>query len=190
MKNLIQIIYISRSTFAATDSAGTIEPNVARILAKSRSNNRSKGLVGVLYFGDGCFFQCLEGEESSVDALYKTLLEDTRHKDLKLLSRKMINDLSFPDWSMKYVGVDNQMKQLLSTNGYGKFDPYAFDGDMVHKVMGLLHLATDPSKNEGQTDLTLNRLTIQDHRLAKWAIFLSSLALAISIGSFLMVMSK
>ncbi|HEY8118697.1 MAG TPA: BLUF domain-containing protein [Methylophilaceae bacterium] len=190
MKNLIQIIYISRSTFAATDSAGTIEPNVARILAKSRSNNRIKGLVGVLYFGDGCFFQCLEGEESTVDTLYKTLLEDSRHKDLKLLSRKMISELSFPDWSMKYVGVDNQMKHLLSSNGYKKFDPYAFDGDMVHKVMGLLHLATDPSRSEEQTASTLGQQPIQDRKLAKWAIFLSSLALAISLGSFLVVISK
>ena len=66
-----------------------IEPNVARILAKSRINNRRDGLVGVLYFGDSCFFQCLEGTESAVDALYARLQSDTRHTDIKLLSHKI-----------------------------------------------------------------------------------------------------
>ncbi len=60
MPNLVWIIYISRSTFTPSGVSMAIEPNVARILAKSRVNNRRNGLVGVLYFCDGCFFQCLE----------------------------------------------------------------------------------------------------------------------------------
>lgn len=51
MQKLVQIIYISRSTFDNTDEINKIEPNVIRILAKSRVNNRKNGLVGVLYFG-------------------------------------------------------------------------------------------------------------------------------------------
>ena len=95
MTNLIQLIYISRSTFAPTEISNIIEPNVARILLKSRVNNKKNGLVGVLYFGDGCFFQCLEGEAEAVDQLYETLLKDTRHKDLKVFSRKAIDTLTF-----------------------------------------------------------------------------------------------
>ena len=105
MQRLIQIIYISRSTFISSGLVRGIEPNVARILAKSRINNRRNGLVGVLYFGDGCFFQCLQGEEAAVDALYARLESDSRHKDLKLFSRKQISALSFADWSMKYVPI-------------------------------------------------------------------------------------
>ena len=48
MQTLIQIIYISRSTFTPSGLTMGIEPNVARILAKSRLNNRRNGLVGVL----------------------------------------------------------------------------------------------------------------------------------------------
>ena len=101
MSRLIQIIYISRSSFITTTNSTEIEPNVARILAKSRVNNRKNGLVGVLYFGDGCFFQCLEGEETEVDKLYSKLQQDARHKDLKLISRKLINTLTFTNWAMK-----------------------------------------------------------------------------------------
>lgn len=129
-----------------------IEPNVARILAKSRINNRRNGLVGVLYFGDGCFFQCLEGDEGAVDALYARLQSDSRHKDLKLFSRKQISALSYADWSMKDVPIEKEMSRLLAKGGYKKFDPYQFDDAMIKDVMALLHISADPtaaSKVEG-----------------------------------------
>ncbi|MFN3580749.1 MAG: BLUF domain-containing protein, partial [Pseudomonas sp.] len=106
MTDLIRIVYISRATFATSTAANGVEPTVARILSVSRSNNRKNGLVGMLYYGDGCFFQCLEGETSKVQALYKTLLKDSRHTDLKILASEQIKRLSFPDWSMKYVPID------------------------------------------------------------------------------------
>jgi hypothetical protein len=143
MPNLVQIIYISRSTFTPSGVSMGIEPNVARILAASRINNRKNGLVGVLYFGDGCFFQCLEGEAEAVDALYAKLLRDNRHQDLKLFSRKTITTLSFPDWSMKYVPLEKQMNRLLAMRGLKTFDPYQFDADMIKSVMELLHASAD-----------------------------------------------
>lgn len=143
MQNLIQIIYISRSTFESTELVNGIEPNVARILMKSRTNNKERGLVGVLYFGDGCFFQCLEGEEEAVDRLYATLLKDERHKDLELLSRKPIEALSFSDWAMKYVPLESKMMALLKANGHDSFNPYIFNQSMTDSVLQLLHSTTD-----------------------------------------------
>ena len=70
MTDLIRIVYISRATFPITPDSDGIEPNVARILSTSRTNNRKNGLVGMLYYGDGCFFQCLEGETASRQCLY------------------------------------------------------------------------------------------------------------------------
>lgn len=61
VSDLVQIVYVSRSTFTSMPAAQGIEPSMARILAQSRINNARRGLVGALYFGDGCFFQCLEG---------------------------------------------------------------------------------------------------------------------------------
>jgi hypothetical protein len=143
MKNLVQIIYISRSTFVPSESSTGIEPNVARILHKSRSNNVKNGLVGVLYFGNGCFFQCLEGEEAAIDTLYKKLEADPRHQDIRLLSRKRIAAQSFGNWAMKYVPIDQAMQKLLLDNGYANFDPYTFDENMTQKVIALLMTASD-----------------------------------------------
>ena len=143
MKNLIQIIYISRSTFVPSESSAGIEPNVARILHKSRSNNAKNGLVGVLYFGNGCFFQCLEGDETAVNTLYQKLEADPRHQDIRLLSRKRITSQSFGNWAMKYVPIDQAMQKLLSDNGYADFDPYCFDDNMTQNVIKLLMQVND-----------------------------------------------
>jgi hypothetical protein len=141
--SLVQIVYISRATFVPPEKAQGIEPNVARILAKSRINNRRNGLVGVLYFGNSCFFQCLEGETSAVDALYARLESDPRHKDITLLSRTPIEALSFSSWDMKYVPLEREMGELLAKNGHQTFDPYRFDAAMTQKVMHLLQTNMD-----------------------------------------------
>jgi Sensors of blue-light using FAD len=142
MNKLIQLIYISRSTFGASKSFNGIDPSVGRILLKSRTSNQKNGLVGVLYFGDGCFFQCLEGSEESVDALYAKLQADSRHTDLKLLSRKPIAALSFEEWAMKYVPLDQQMSRLLEKHGDKTFNPYNFNESMTQEVMNLLRSAS------------------------------------------------
>src|SRR6476659_6984428 len=138
MPQLIRITYISRSTFKPTRSKEVIEPNVGRILAQSVINNRRNGLVGVLYFGNGCFFQCLEGEQSAVDGLYARLQNDKRHKDIKLLLREDISSLTYQEWAMKFVPLERQMTRLMEEGGLKDFDPYRFDKVMIQKVMTLL----------------------------------------------------
>ncbi len=143
--NLIQLIWISRSTFLSVGNLIKVEPDVVRILAESKSKNRKNGLVGVLFFGDGCFFECLEGPEKEIDALYQVLLKDKRHKDLKVISRKRITQPSFWKWSMKYVPFDAEIKKLLTENGFQLFDPYSFNEEMTAKLMAELLIAKDES---------------------------------------------
>jgi hypothetical protein len=144
--NLIQLVYISRSTFVSSNPKNAIEPHVARILLASRINNAKNNIVGVLYFGDGCFFQCLEGEETAVDLLYEKIRKDSRHKELKILTRKSIDSLSFSKWNMKYVPLEKQMMQLLDSNGYDTFDPYRFSDEMTMKALEILYSAYEFTK--------------------------------------------
>lgn len=143
VSNLVQIVYVSRSTFTAMPPEMGIEPSVARILAQSRTNNAKRGLVGALYFGDGCFFQCLEGPVEDVDRLYATLLKDPRHTDLKVLARRPIARTGFSTWAMKYVPLDAEMKALLRELGLPQFDPYRFDEAAVARVLAMLAAGAD-----------------------------------------------
>jgi hypothetical protein len=143
LSDLVQIVYVSRSTFTTMPAELGIEPSVARILAQSRINNSRRGLVGALYFGDGCFFQCLEGRTADVERLYAALLLDPRHTDLKVLTRRPIERTSFATWSMKYVPLDTDMKALLRELGLQTFDPYRFDESAMTRVLDMLGTGGD-----------------------------------------------
>jgi hypothetical protein len=191
MGKLVQIIYISRSTFESADKVNKIEPSVVRILAKSRINNRKNGLVGVMYFGDGAFFQCLEGEEDAINTLFAKIEKDPRHKDLKLISRKSISKLSFPDWAMKYAPLDEKMGKFLKENGYQTFDPYAFVPAMTEKVLGLLIDAYDPTiALESDTTSVTQPATSQLNgykKIIMLALFFSISAFAFSVVALMTV---
>ena len=146
MQNLTQLIYISRATFAPTATQHGFEPHVARILAKSRANNRHTHLTGVLYFGDGCFFQCLEGNTESVDTLYAKLQLDDRHTNIQLLSHKPIDSRSFDDWSMKYVLVEKDIERLLREHGHHTFDPYQFNAETVQALRDVFAASDDADR--------------------------------------------
>merc|ERR1711879_1004616 len=68
MPELVRLVYASYSS--STASLSGIQPEIGTILTQSRKNNARAQISGVLYFGDGCFFQCLEGEESRVKETY------------------------------------------------------------------------------------------------------------------------
>jgi Sensors of blue-light using FAD len=142
MTQLIRLVYVSRSQFATPENIKEIiEPTAGKILMQSRVNNRKSGLTGVLCFGDGCFFQCLEGEENAINTLLSKLKEDVRHYDLTVLSRTPIEARAFGNWEMKYVAVEGPMMKWLESLGYERFDPYRFDAQMVENVLHFLGAA-------------------------------------------------
>lgn len=193
MSDLIRIVYISRSTFKPLAAEQGIEPSVARILAQSRMNNAKRGLVGALYFGDGCFFQCLEGSPDQVDRLYADLLEDPRHTELKVLSRQTIEQPTFSTWSMKYVPLDIPMKDLLERQGLASFDPYRFDDAAVRQVLQMLQAGGDvvPAAEPGRSidrpfELRAEPGRDDAVRTSRWALAVALLALVVATaGLFL-----
>ncbi len=138
MSKLVQMVYISRANMPIAANGGEVGPEVSKILRKSRINNRAKNIVGALYFGNGYFFQCLEGDEDTLMALYETLKKDTRHTDLRIISMTPITTRSFGAWEMKYLPAEKEVKQLLRSFGMSAFDPYHFDEAMTAKMLNLL----------------------------------------------------
>ncbi|MEC7118830.1 MAG: BLUF domain-containing protein [Pseudomonadota bacterium] len=148
MNELMRVTYVSRSTFKPFKAQSGIEPNVARILSQSRRNNLHRHLVGVLYYGNGCFFQCLEGREQDIQNLLESLRKDPRHRDLEILSKEPIEYLSFMDWSMKYVSLDEQVQHLLKRHNMRHFDPYQFTPEMINQLVDTLQQLPEPARPE------------------------------------------
>jgi hypothetical protein len=143
MPALIRLIYASRSTSPAEGQFQGLDLGVARILAKSRKNNQQLGIVGGLLFGDGCFLQCLEGEEGAVSRLYDKIKSDQRHRDVTELSRTPIAARTFGDWSMKYVPGEQALGELMRGWGFVRFDPYALSPEQLDAATVYLRQQAD-----------------------------------------------
>jgi len=174
-----RIVYISKATFANADRASAIEPQIGRILMQSRRNNPTRGLVGALYYGDGHFFQVLEGEAVAIDALLDTLRKDPRHDDLTVLSRVPIERPSFSGWSMKYVAAADEVRQLLASFGHRRFDPYGFDDAQVASMVALLQHR--PSSSGSSPETSSRQAGDTAAPLARWALAVSVVALLLSV---------
>jgi Sensors of blue-light using FAD len=139
LSDLIQLVYISRSTFVPTDANYLTNPHIAEILSEARSYNKKNGIFGVLYFGDNHYLQCLEGESAAVLTLYKKITKDSRHEDIIMISNQPIDSIWFSQWNMKHVPLEPELKQLLLSHGHEKFDPHYFDDELTQRVLVLLY---------------------------------------------------
>jgi hypothetical protein len=142
---LIRFVYVSQATFKpfSVGADSEIDSYVINILNQSRKNNKNRNLVGALYYGNGCFFQCLEGEKTDIDALYKILLQDPRHKNLEILTSQAIEKIGFSSWEMKYATIDQEVRTFLRKYSLAKFDPYRFTPAMTDELVSTLQQAED-----------------------------------------------
>lgn len=127
----VRMLYVSRAVGPQTTTMTT------SILAHAQANNPAQGITGVLCQGQGFFFQVMEGERSRVNALYRRIVSDNRHKDVELLLCEEIQARHFGQWSMALVhlSVDDPMVKMQ----HPEFDPYSASGPQVmQQVLNLL----------------------------------------------------
>ena len=139
---LVQLTYASQATFSSHQQGG-VETEVARILLQSRRNNPKQKLGGVLHFGNGYFFQCLEGEQAAVNAAYDRIAKDPRHTGVQMLGLNIMQRRRFEDWSMKYVALESDIQALLAEHKLKEFNPYQFEPKLIVKLIDLFAGASD-----------------------------------------------
>ena len=132
---LISLTYCSTATFQAARGSYGVHPEVNRILLQSRRNNRKREVGGMLHFGNGRFFQYLEGEADVVDRLFARIRDDDRHWDVRQLTRSALADRRFADWSMKFVVLEQVVAEVLDRAGLQTFDPYEFTPSIIEDLL-------------------------------------------------------
>ncbi len=90
----LQLIYVSRSF--GFDSA-----TLAGILLDARRCNARDGITGSLICREDLYLQLLEGPADKVEACFARIGKDDRHLDVRLKSRRLVEDRLFPDWAMR-----------------------------------------------------------------------------------------
>ncbi len=120
---LVRLMYASR----AAESVNQDE--LVSILKKSKANNPSLGVTGVLCYSGGIFLQVLEGGRSAVSALYNRIATDPRHRQVELLSYEEIGERRFAGWSMGQVNLNRLNPALLiKYSETAVLDPYTVSG--------------------------------------------------------------
>lgn len=99
---LANVVYCSRAA-ANVDAAA-----VDHIIATSHRNNPRWGITGMLVFGEGIFFQWLEGPRASIQSLMELLRSDARHEQIIMLSEiEESHERLFPQWDMELVEAEH-----------------------------------------------------------------------------------
>ena len=132
--HLIRLVYVSEGL------PGMPWEELRRILIVASTENAPRSITGMLCYGSGLFLQSLEGERVAVNRLYSAIQRDSRHANCLLLNVEDIQAREFAEWSMKYVGWDDQptarrRELLLRHSGSSEFDPRRMTGQQAWEFL-------------------------------------------------------
>jgi hypothetical protein len=97
--HLKTLTYTSRASLSLTDA------DLERIATEAQRLNALDGITGLLAFDGSRFLQIIEGSEEAIDDLLERLRNDRRHSSLEVRDERLVEDRSFPSWSMQLVRV-------------------------------------------------------------------------------------
>ena len=79
MGALSSLVYQSRATTPLS------EADLQRLIASAQIRNSKEGVTGLLVYDEGRFLQWLEGPAESLDRVWKSIYQDSRHTEITLL---------------------------------------------------------------------------------------------------------
>jgi hypothetical protein len=84
-----------------------------------QKRNNQIGITGVLLYENGSFFQVLEGSEKKVNATYKRIANDPRHKNIVKIATLYTDDRQFSDYTTGYASITSD--DLAQIEGFKNF---------------------------------------------------------------------
>lgn len=103
MGQIHYLTYVSRMTL----KAGVTPSTLSDIMTVAQRENSAHQITGFLCFGNGYFFQYIEGEKSAIEQLFGNIQRDGRNRDVTLKSKGVIEQRLFQDWQMLMVNINN-----------------------------------------------------------------------------------
>lgn len=120
---MIQVSYVSRTTEPMSNE------QLLALLMQCQSNNRERGVTGMLLYGNGTFLQSIEGDDAVIDDLVEHIWKDPRHADIQMLHRRAITQRQYADWTMGFEQVTDE--SLGAVDGLANFGAKDFNFDYL-----------------------------------------------------------
>ena len=105
-QELIELSYVSK----ASSDVGIL--GLMNLLEDAVHKNKKLGVTGVLFYDSGVYGQILEGYPQCVEAVWKSICADLRHKDIQVLDIDKLAKRRFSNWSMKFYGSEEISKYV------------------------------------------------------------------------------
>lgn len=99
---LLSLVYTSRAAAPFRETALT------HLLEQARSLNGAREITGMLLYRGERFIQVLEGPAHIVRGLARTIGQDVRHRDMRVLMEEPIEERQFEDWTMGYRSLQGE----------------------------------------------------------------------------------
>jgi len=131
----------SRLIYTSTATAEVVSNETLRDLAgRAASANAERRITGLLILSGNRFLQVLEGPHRHVNALFRNIMRDPRHREVELVSFEPMDTAYFEDWDMRLVDLydlPRQPRDYLSAK-YRHKDGNILIPDRLHEVYALL----------------------------------------------------
>ncbi len=131
---MMQLCYAS----TRQESQNDLLEDLSDILVSARNFNQAHEIYGVLYYAEGSFFQCLEAEAEVLEKVYAKIARDPRHSNLIRFENRVIDQLHFSEWSMKYVNKHSSIGTLFKRFGLDAFLPHQLQTEQIPVFLELL----------------------------------------------------
>ena len=132
--DLCQLIYLSHITATGLSNSSTLN-DIAEVANKL---NKIDNITGILCYGNGYFFQCVEGTEQALTNLKNRLLVDDRHKDLKIFDFSAIDERRFEGWSLRSITLERWMVNEPRLKTFMPFRPDSWEPNEWQQFLDIL----------------------------------------------------
>ena len=91
---------LQRIVYTSTLHSHITEEEISDLVAKAADFNKSQGITGMLALENRRVCQILEGPQEQLEALFRSILKDTRHFGVTELVHVEIGKSGFASWGM------------------------------------------------------------------------------------------
>ncbi|WP_298141386.1 BLUF domain-containing protein [uncultured Acinetobacter sp.] len=129
------LCYISHATFEMPMQM----QHLSDILTEARQFNARHDIHGVLYFADGKFLQCLEGQAEDLEQVMQRICRDPRHQDLHIILQQPLSQPLFCSWSMKFISRHHPIKEFFQRHNHSQFCPDQLSPEQLQALLNLMY---------------------------------------------------
>lgn len=139
-----------RVTYASEMRPSLRRTDLKSILLSAQHNNKLNDISGVLAFTNGNFFQLLEGPREKVNSTLEKIYRDDRHKRIQMLQATDIEEASFPEWAMMWMGEHFTIRGrgVYSASDWIKFDGKTIEYELISMGLRFMRTPNDSSDAE------------------------------------------